>query len=237
MCRELYVEVKRLMKSSSSYLRQKAVLAAIRIIKNIPDTIDDFLDIIETLIEEKSHSVLMATLTLICQICHQDQSYIASFKKYTPFLIKALKNLLHGGYAPEYDISNHKDPFLQVRFLQVLRILGAKDSQASDEMNDILAQIATNTEGGRNTGNQILYECTRTIMGIESNQGLRGLGVQILSKFIGSRENNFKFIGLKTLQQVVDIDYNAVQKHKATITECLKDHDMVIKLKALDLLN
>jgi AP-1 complex subunit gamma-1 len=35
---------------------------------------------------------------------------------------------------------------------------------------------------------------------------------------------------------VVDIDYNAVQRHKQTITDCLKDHDLVIKKKALDLL-
>jgi AP-1 complex subunit gamma-1 len=35
---------------------------------------------------------------------------------------------------------------------------------------------------------------------------------------------------------VVDIDYNAVSRHKNTITECLKDHDMQIKVKALDLL-
>jgi len=35
---------------------------------------------------------------------------------------------------------------------------------------------------------------------------------------------------------VVDIDYNAVQKHKNTITDCLKDHDMQIKKQALDLI-
>jgi AP-1 complex subunit gamma-1 len=35
---------------------------------------------------------------------------------------------------------------------------------------------------------------------------------------------------------VVDIDYNAVQRHKNTITDCLKDHDIVIKKTALDLL-
>ncbi len=36
--------------------------------------------------------------------------------------------------------------------------------------------------------------------------------------------------------KVVDIDYNAVQRHKATIMECLKDHDIVIKKKAVNLL-
>lgn len=47
MCRELYPEVKRLMKQSSPYIKQKAVLAAIRTLKNIPDTIEDFLEIID----------------------------------------------------------------------------------------------------------------------------------------------------------------------------------------------
>ena len=35
---------------------------------------------------------------------------------------------------------------------------------------------------------------------------------------------------------MVDIDYNAVQKHKQTITDCLKDHDLQIKKQALDLI-
>lgn len=48
MCRELYPEVKRLMKTAtSSYIKQKAVLAAIRTVKNIPDVIEDFLEIID----------------------------------------------------------------------------------------------------------------------------------------------------------------------------------------------
>lgn len=47
MCRELYPEVKRLMKTGSSYIKVKACLAAIRTIKNIPDTIEDFIEIID----------------------------------------------------------------------------------------------------------------------------------------------------------------------------------------------
>jgi AP-1 complex subunit gamma-1 len=54
MCRELYSEVKRLMKSSSSYVRQKAALAAVRIIRNIPDTIDDFSEMIGNVIQDKN---------------------------------------------------------------------------------------------------------------------------------------------------------------------------------------
>ena len=47
MCRELYPEVKRLMKTGTPYIKTKAVMAAIRTIKNIPDTIEDFIEIID----------------------------------------------------------------------------------------------------------------------------------------------------------------------------------------------
>ena len=50
MCRELYPEVKRLMKSASGYIRQRATLAAIRTLRNIPDAIEDFLEVLEPLI-------------------------------------------------------------------------------------------------------------------------------------------------------------------------------------------
>ena len=77
------------------------------------------------------------------------------------------------GHAPEYDVGGVTDPFLQVLLLRVLRILGKGDREASDHMNDVLAQVATNTESVRNVGNAILYECVQTIMTIQPEQGLK----------------------------------------------------------------
>lgn len=45
-------------------------------------------------------------------------------------------------YAPEYDISGITDPFLQIRILRLLRMLGQGDADCSDCMNDILAQVS-----------------------------------------------------------------------------------------------
>jgi AP-1 complex subunit gamma-1 len=58
------------------------VLAAIRTIKNIPDVIEDFLEIIDQLIYDKSQSVLMATVTLMVEILRVDESFIKTFRKY-----------------------------------------------------------------------------------------------------------------------------------------------------------
>lgn len=47
------------------------------------------------------------------------------------------------GYAPEYDIAGITDPFLQVKLLRLLRLLGKNDNESSDVMNDTLAQVIT----------------------------------------------------------------------------------------------
>ena len=236
MCRELYTEVKKLMRSTSSYIKKKAILAAVRIIRNIPDTIDDFLEVIDVLINEHSHSITLATMTLIEEIIKIEPERVSTFRKYTKIMIKILKNLIHSGYAPEYDIQGIKDPFLQVRIIRVLGFLGEGNADASDDMNDILAEIATNTEGTKGAANSILYECVRTIMQIEASQGLRVLGINILGRFLVNKENNIRFIALTSLHKVVNIDYNAVQRHKTTIIGCMKDPDLVIKKEALDLI-
>lgn len=53
-----------------------------------------------------------------------------------------------------------------MKILRLLRILGHNDADASEAMNDILAQVATNTETSKNVGNTILYETVLSIMDI-----------------------------------------------------------------------
>ncbi|XP_072363696.1 AP-1 complex subunit gamma-1-like [Scyliorhinus torazame] len=152
-----------------------------------------------------------------------------------PQLVQTLRSLTTVGYSPEHDVSSISDPFLQVRILRLLRILGRSDDDTSEVMNDVLAQVATNTETSKNAGNAILYETVLTIMDVRSESGLRVLAVNILGRFLLNNDKNIRYVALTSLLKMVQSDHIAVQRHRSTIVDCLKDPDATMKRRALEL--
>lgn len=59
-------------------------------------------------------------------------------------------------------------------------------------MNDILAQVATNTDSTKNVGNSILYETVLAVLEIEADSGLRVMAINILGKFLSNKDNNIR---------------------------------------------
>ena len=65
--------------------------------------------------------------------------------------------------------------------------------------------------------------------------GLRVLAVNILGKFLTNKDNNIKYVALQTLCKVMDQDAPAVSRHRGVIVECLRDGDVSIRRRALEL--
>ncbi|KAG6333060.1 hypothetical protein ID866_6029 [Astraeus odoratus] len=95
--------------------------------------------------------------------------------------------------------------------------------------------VATNTDSTKNVGNAILYETVLTILDIEADSGLRVMAINILGKFLSNRDNNIRYVALNTLNKVVSVDTNAVQRHRNIILDCLRDGDISIRRRALEL--
>ncbi|CAN6549007.1 unnamed protein product [Malus baccata var. baccata] len=236
MARDLAPEVERLLQFRDPNIRKKAALCSIRIIKKVPELAENFINPAATLLKEKHHGVLITGVQLCTDLCKVSEEALEYFrKKCTEGLVKTLKDVVNSPYAPEYDIAGITDPFLHIRLLKLLRVLGQGDADASECMNDILAQVATKTESNKNAGNAILYECVETIMSIEDSGGLRVLAINILGRFLSNRDNNIRYVALNMLMKAITVDAQAVQRHRATILECVKDSDASIRKRALEL--
>lgn len=241
MSRDLFPEIETLVSTANPYIRRKAALCAMRICRKVPDLQEHFLEKAKVLLQDRNHGVLLCGLTLITSMCEADdaeggeEGIVEMFRPVVPHLVRTLKSLTSSGYTPEHDVSGITDPFVQVRILRLFRVLGRGDPATSEQINDILAQVATNTESTKNVGNAILYEAVLTILDIEADSGLRVLGVNILGKFLANKDNNIRYVALNTLIKVVAIEPNAVQRHRNTILECLRDPDISIRRRALDL--
>lgn len=241
MSRDLFPEIENLISTANPYIRRKAALCAMRICRKVPDLQEHFVEKATALLSDRNHGVLLCGLTLVTSLCEADEEeggeegMVEKFRAFVPGLVKTLKGLSTSGYAPEHDVTGITDPFLQVKLLRLLRVLAVGDAHTSEQINDILAQVATNTDSSKNVGNSILYEAVLTILDIEADSGLRVLGVNILGKFLTNRDNNVRYVALNTLIKVVAIEPNAVQRHRNTILECLRDPDISIRRRALDL--
>ncbi|KAJ7504515.1 adaptin N terminal region-domain-containing protein [Mycena galericulata] len=235
MSRDLANEIEKLLGSSNTYIRKKAALCALRVIKKVPELADHFTAKAKNLLSDRNHGVLLSSITLVTEMCQIDAAIRDEFRNAVPLLVRNLKSLVTTGYSPEHDVSGITDPFLQVKILRLLRLLGQGDEKASEAMNDILAQVATNTDSTKNVGNSILYETVLTVLDIEADTGLRVMAINILGKFLSNRDNNIRYVALNTLNKVVSMDTNAVQRHRNIILDCLRDGDISIRRRALEL--
>nr|XP_057924370.1 AP-1 complex subunit gamma-like 2 [Doryrhamphus excisus]XP_057924371.1 AP-1 complex subunit gamma-like 2 [Doryrhamphus excisus] len=235
MCRDLAPEVDRLLRASNSYIKKKAALCAIHIVRKVPELGELFAQTARSLLVEKHHGVLHGAVVLITELCGCNPETLERFRKTVPDLVRIMKGLVTSGYSPEHDVAGISDPFLQVRILRLLRMLGRNSEEASDAMNDLLAQVATNTDSTKTVGNAVLYETVLTVLDIKSESGLRVLAVNILGRFLLNNDRNIRYIAMTSLQKIVVTDNIAVQRHRGTIVDCLKDADASVKRRALDL--
>lgn len=139
----------------------QAALCALRVIKKVPDLTDHFIAKAKNLLADRNHGVLLTAITLVIDMVQADPACLAEFRNVclpllpaldqnaynrvcqaVPLLVRHLKSLVTTGYSPEHDVSGITDPFLQVKILRLLRLLGKGDTPSSETMNDLLAQVS-----------------------------------------------------------------------------------------------
>ncbi|KAJ2773593.1 clathrin associated protein complex large subunit, partial [Coemansia nantahalensis] len=232
---DLVDEVERLLDAPRSYLRKKAALAAVRIVRREPELAETFVRRVKALLGDRHPGVQLAAATLLTELCSFSQDALEEARRLVPTAVRQLQALVVSTTSAEYSVGGITDPFLQVALLRLLRTAARGSQAATDDINDVLTQVATHTDGSRNVGMAVQYECAMTVLAIPSEQALRVLAINLLGRLLADSDDNARYVALATLSAAVITEAPAVQRHRATVLRCMRDDDVSIRRRAVDL--
>lgn len=214
-------------------VRKKAIVAMNRFHKLDPSIVLDQKDQIRKALCDPDPSVMGASLHIFHEIAKVN---VQSCKDLVPSFVSILKQITEHRLPRDFDYHRMPAPWLQVKLLSILGILGAADQKASEQMYEILQECMRRADSGVNVGYAIIYECVKCITRIYPDQSLLELAASNISRFISSDNHNLKYLGVTGLAQIVQVNASYAAEHQMVVVDCLEDPDETLKRKTLDLL-
>ncbi len=241
-------DVERILFSRSIFpvVRKKAALCLLRLSRINRDLLPagEWGKKLTALLEDKNLGVVLSVVTLILGLAERDP---AAYENATGHLLVWLTRLaVQKNVAEDYAYHSVACPWLQVKILRALQCFPIPATEAMrTRLNEILLHIMNKTEvtksvNRNNAEHCVLFEAVNLIMkqGELSLPDLRAKAVAHLSKFINIREPNIRYLGLEMMSRMTAMEGtgDAIRKQQGTVFFSLKDADVSIRRRALDLL-
>ncbi|KAH9950343.1 Adaptor protein complex AP-2 alpha subunit [Amylocystis lapponica] len=148
-------------------------------------------------------------------------------------------------FAATYAYYKVPSPWLQVKLLRLLQYYPPTDDPTLQKiMHEVLNTIMNNcAEPSRNVQHNnaqhaVLFEAISLAIHLDTNSPLVTTAAVLLARFISSKETNVRYLGLDTMSHLAARTENlgAIKKHQGTIILSLRDKDISVRRRALDLL-
>lgn len=120
----------------------------------------------------------------------------------------------------DFDFNGIPSPWIQIKIIRLLAKLGKEDKEASQMMYEIISETLRRSDIGLNAGHAIVYECCAAITHIYPNGTLLDTAAEAIAKFIGSHDNNLKYLGLKALNDIIKINPKYALQHQVCFNFC-----------------
>lgn len=228
-------EVTKLLNHDSPTVRKKAIITLHRFHELASDvvTFDELYEKVRKVLCDRDPSVMGSVLNVIEQMAKADP---VKFKDLIPSLVSILKQIGEHRLPNEYDYHRVPAPWMQIRLVRILSLLGQGDATSSSGMYEILFDTMKKADVGINAGYAICYECIKCISKIYPNTKLLDAAADAISRFIQSRSHNLKYLGVTGLAMIVETHPQYAAQHQMSVMDCLEDPDETLQRKTLDLL-
>ncbi|KAM7522468.1 hypothetical protein LguiA_012370 [Lonicera macranthoides] len=239
-------DVKKLLISSSCrpLVRKKAALCLLRLFRKNPDVVnvDRWSDRMAQLLDERDLGVLTSCMSLLVALVSHDHD---SYWSCLPKCVRTLERLARSQDIPqEYTYYGIPSPWLQVKTMRVLQYFPTiEDPNTRRSLFEVLQRILKGTEvvkniNKNNASHAVLFEALALIMHLDAEREMMSYSVALLGKFIAVREPNIRYLGLENMTRMLMVSdvHDSIKRHQAQIITSLKDPDISIRRRALDLL-
>ena len=214
-------------------VRKKAVCALHRFYQVDPSCVADLADKLRRVLCDKDPAVMGASLHLLHDMI---EAHPPSMKDLVPSFVSILKQITEHRLPSSFDYHRMPAPWIQIKLLQVLGTLGTADQRCSEGMYEVLYDVLRRADTGINIGYAVIYECVRTITFIYPSAQLLDTAASHISRFVSSDNHNLKYLGIKALASIVQINQKYALDHQMIVVDCLEDPDETLKRKTLELL-
>jgi AP-2 complex subunit alpha len=249
-------------KSSSPCVKKKAALCLLRLARTSAKIVAgrDFPPQVAQLLQDRHLGVLTSSMSLLYGLASQMPNEFESLIPYAVHIMGML--VLKKACAREYLYYRTPSPWLQIKLLKFLQLYphalakngenGGQETAPGNgntahipQLTSIISKILTETDvsdsiNKSNADHAVLFEAVNLIVcwGSSGPQQLRDGAMKLLGKFISVREPNIRYLGLLTMAKLAQLEGSAesIKKHQATVLVSLKDADISVRRRALDLL-
>ncbi|KAJ0266590.1 AP-2 complex subunit alpha-1 [Hirschfeldia incana] len=239
-------DVQKLLISSSCrpLVRKKAALCLLRLFRKNPDAInvDGWADRMTQLLDERDLGVLTSSTSLLVALVSNNHE---AYSSCLPKCVKILERLARNQDVPqEYTYYGIPSPWLQVKAMRALQYFPTiEDPSTRKSLFEVLQRILMGTDvvknvNKNNASHAVLFEALSLVIHLDAEKEMMSQCVALLGKFISVREPNIRYLGLENMTRmlmVTDVQ-DVIKKHQSQIITSLKDPDISIRRRALDLL-
>ncbi|KAI3453914.1 hypothetical protein Pfo_010577 [Paulownia fortunei] len=214
-------------------VRKKAVMALHRFYQRAPGSVSHLISNFRKRLSDNDPGVMGAALCPLFDLIMID---VGSYKDLVVSFVNILKQIAERRLPKIYDYHQMPAPFIQIKLLKILALLGNGDKKTSEQMYTVVGDIIRKCDSTSNIGNAVLYECICCVSSLHPNPKLLEAAADAISKFLKSDSHNLKYLGIDALSRLIKISPEIAEQHQLAVIDCLEDPDDTLKRKTFELL-